>query len=301
MFPHGGLKSSAAPHAGRVMLQPCRNNLGTFELNTKNLVGFSDRQLPEDIAMNHEENQGLLHSVLGFFARRAPERSTQSSSVGSRAADAWMRADAFLQHEDNEVGARDPEQVERALRAFDNLIEHEPSGEADPVSTLLSQRHSPSQPANVSMEQTVHMNTPYPKLRRAIYQMESNTGPDSRPTIRISKRKRESDVAMEALENLDKDAKKRRFVIREDPTMDDDAFEPGAEEAIEMRKRSMSLHQGLQAQWKCVCHKCSGLSVRLSLPQRNTGSQGETCFDVFFGVHDPIEKHSLQEARITVK
>lgn len=131
--------------------------------------------------------------------------------------------------------------------------------------------------------------------------MNSNADPDSRPTIRISKRKRESDVAMRALEDLDKDAKKRRVVVREDPTIDDDIFEPDAEEAIEMRKRSMSLHQGLQNHWMCVCHKCSGLSVRLSLPKRKTSSQGETCFDVFFGVQDPIEKHSLQEAKITVK
>jgi len=106
---------------------------------------------------------------------------------------------------------------------------------------------------------------------------------------------------MEALEDLDKDAKKRRVVVREEPTIDDDTLEPDAEEAIEMRKRSMSLHQGLQNHWRCVCHKCSGLSVRLSLPQRKTSSQGETCFDIFFGVQDPIEKHSLQEAKITVK
>ena len=106
---------------------------------------------------------------------------------------------------------------------------------------------------------------------------------------------------MEALEDLDNDAKKRRVVVREDPTIDDDTVEVDAEEAIEMRKRSMSLLQGLKNHWMCVCHKCSGLSVRLSLPQRRTSSQGETCFDVFFGVQDPIEKHSLQEAKITVK
>jgi hypothetical protein len=86
--------------------------------------------------MNYEENQGLLQGFLGLFARRGPERSTHSTSVRSQAADAWMRADAFLQHEDSEAGERDPEQVERALRAFDNLLEHESSGEADSVSTV---------------------------------------------------------------------------------------------------------------------------------------------------------------------
>jgi hypothetical protein len=131
--------------------------------------------------------------------------------------------------------------------------------------------------------------------------MKSNANPDSCPTIHISKCKQESDVAIEALIDLDKDAKKRRVVVREDPTIDNDTFEPNAEEAIKIRKRSISLHQGLQNYWMCVCHKCSGLSVRLSLPQRKTSSQGETCFDVFFGIQDPIEKHSLQEAKITVK
>ncbi|KAK4553672.1 hypothetical protein LTR86_009170 [Recurvomyces mirabilis] len=234
--------------------------------------------------MDHEENQGLLQSFLGLFARRGPERSIQSTSVQSQATDAWMRADAFLQHEDNGAGGRDPEQVKRALRALDNLLEPEHSREADSL-------------ADTWLEQTTHKNLPYSNLRRAVY----NADTDSRPTIRISKRKRESDDAMEALEDLDNDAKKRRVVVREDPVVDDDTFEPDAEEAIEMRKRSMSLHQGLQNHWMCVCHKCSGLSVRLSLPQRRTSSKGETCFDVFFGVQDPIEKHSLQEAKITVK
>jgi hypothetical protein len=110
----------------------------TFGLNTWASVRLSNLQVPDVTAMDHEENQGLLQSFLGLFARRGPERSTQSTSVRSQAADAWMRADAFLQHEDNEVGERDPEQVERALRAFDNLLEHEPSGEADSVSTFFS-------------------------------------------------------------------------------------------------------------------------------------------------------------------
>ena len=217
-----------------------------------------------------------------------------------------MRADAFLQHEDNEIGKRDPEQVERALRAFDNLLEHEPGGEADSVSTFFLQQlpliqPRPFQLADRLLEQITHRNSPYPKLCHAVHQMKSDTNPNSRPNIRISKRKRECDVAMEALEGLDKDAKKRRVLVREEPTIDDDTFEPDAEEAIEIRKRSMSLHRGLQDHWMCVCHKCSGLSVRLSLPQRKTSSQGETCFDVFFGVQDPVEKHSLQEAKITVK
>lgn len=88
--------------------------------------------------MDHDGNPGLLQSILGLFARKGPEKSTQSTSVRTQAADAWMRADAFLQHEDNDVGGRDPEQIERALRAFESLLEHEPSGEANSVSPVLS-------------------------------------------------------------------------------------------------------------------------------------------------------------------
>ena len=150
-------------------------------------------------------------------------------------------------------------------------------------------------------------NWPYPKLqavRSRIQHPNRDADPDSGPTIRISKRKRESDAAIEELSRLEMDAKKRRVVQREEPNMADDMAddmaEPEADSAILMRKHSMSLHQGLRQHWTCVCSKCSGLSVRLSLHQRTKSSQMETCFEVFFGVQSLIAT-ALQEAKITVK
>lgn len=118
--------------------------------------------------------------------------------------------------------------------------------------------------------------------------------------IRISKRKRENDAAIEELSHLDKEAKKRRVLPREEPNASDDIDEPEADVAMLMRKHSVSLHSGLQAHWICVCQRCSGLSVRLSLPQRKNSSKIESCFEVFFGVRSLLAT-TFQEAKITVK
>lgn len=127
-----------------------------------------------------------------------------------------------------------------------------------------------------------------------------NAHPDSTSTIRISKRKRENDAAIEELSRLEMEAKKRRVLPREDSSVVDDMDEPEADSAILMRKRSVSLHHGLRRHWTCVCQRCSGLSVRLSLPQRKSSSELETDFEVFFGVRSLLAI-TLQEAKITVK
>ena len=123
--------------------------------------------------------------------------------------------------------------------------------------------------------------------------------PDSGSAIRISKRKRENNAAIEELSRLEMEAKKRRVLPREEPNVGDDIGEPEVDFAILMRKHSVSLHQGLRTHWTCVCQRCSGLSVRLSLPQRKN-SRMETCFEVFFGVRSLLAI-TLQEAKITVK
>lgn len=118
-------------------------------------------------------------------------------------------------------------------------------------------------------------------------------------SFRVSKRKRVNDAAIKELSSLDRESKKRRVLPREETNIGDDVSEPEADFAILMRKHSMSLHQGLRTHWTCVCQKCSGLSVRLSLPQK-TSSQMETCFELFFGVQSLLAT-TLQEAKITVK
>jgi len=144
---------------------------------------------------------------------------------------------------------------------------------------------------------------PYPKLqavRRMMQRPNHDAYPDSGSTIRISKRKRENDAAIEELSRLEMGAKKRRVLPREEPNVGDVMGEREADFAILMRKHSVSLHQGLRTHWTCVCQGCSGLSVRLSLPQRKKSSQMETCFEVFFGVRS-LHAITLQEAKITVK
>ena len=151
------------------------------------------------------------------------------------------------------------------------------------------------------MEQSLHHTLPYPKLQAVCSRIQRpDAYPDSGSTIRISKRKRENDAAIEELSRLEMETKKRRVLPREEPNVGDDMEEPEAEFPILMRKHSVSLHQGLRTHWTCVCQMCSGLSVRLSLPQRKGSSQMETCFEVFFGVRSLLAI-TLQEAKITVK
>lgn len=144
---------------------------------------------------------------------------------------------------------------------------------------------------------------PYPKLH-AVESMIQHPSHEARPnpgsTIRVSKRKRENDAAIEDLSRLEREAKKRRVLPREELNTVDDVDEPEADFALLLRKHSMSLHQGLQTHWTCVCQKCSSLSVRVSVPQRKKSSQLETCFEVFFGVRSLLAIAS-QEAKITVK
>lgn len=124
----------------------------------------------------------------------------------------------------------------------------------------------------------------------------------SRPgnTIRVSKRKREIDAVIEELSQLDREAKKRRALPREEPTASDNLEDPYPDVAMLTRKHLVSLNNALRAHWICVCQKCSGLSVRLSMPQQRKDLEVETCFEVFFGVRSLLAT-TLQEAKITVK
>ena len=151
------------------------------------------------------------------------------------------------------------------------------------------------------MEQSLHHTLPYPKLhavRSKAQRPKRDAYSDAGSTIRIGKRKR--DAAIEELSRLEMETKKRRVLPREELNVGDDMEEPEADFPILMRKHSVSLHQGLRTHWTCVCQRCSGLSVRLSLPQRKGSSQVETCFEVFFGVRSLLAI-TLQEAKITVK
>ena len=144
---------------------------------------------------------------------------------------------------------------------------------------------------------------PYPKLQtvRSMIERPSHD-PHSNPgtPIRVSKRRRESDAVIEELSHLDREAKKRRVLPREEPNAGDNLEDPDADFAMLMRRHLVSLDNALRKHWVCVCQKCSGLSVRLSLPQQKKDFKVETCFEVFFGVRSLLAT-TLQEAKITVK
>ena len=133
-------------------------------------------------------------------------------------------------------------------------------------------------------------------IQRPNHDAHSNLG----TTIRISKRKRENDAAIQELSRPDREAKKRRVLAREEPNVGDNIEEPEADFALLMRRHLVSLDNALRTHWICVCQNCSGLSVRLSLPQQKKGFEVETCFEVFFGVRSLLAT-TLQEAKITVK
>ena len=129
-----------------------------------------------------------------------------------------------------------------------------------------------------------------------------NHGPHSNPgtTIRVSKRKRDSDAVIQELSHLEGDAKKRRVLLREESNAGDNLEHPDADFAMLMRRHLVSLDNALRKHWICVCQKCSGLSVRLSLPQQKNEPNVGMCFEVFFGVRSLLAT-TLQEAKITVK
>ena len=88
-----------------------------------------------------EDSRGLLKSILGYFARRPSENTVTSSLARSQA---WVRADAYLQHESDELGELDLEQVDRTLNAFENLVECEYDVVSDFVSVVQNSTKRPT-------------------------------------------------------------------------------------------------------------------------------------------------------------
>ncbi len=130
---------------------------------------------------------------------------------------------------------------------------------------------------------------------------------DPGAAIRVRKRGWECDDAIQELSRLEQDRKKRRVDLpaREEPARESSLDDPNADFAVLMRRHLASFDNALRRQWVCVCQNCSGLSVRLSLPQHKQGGnletlESEASFEVFFGVRS-VPASKLQEARITVK
>ncbi|KAJ4319575.1 hypothetical protein N0V84_006305 [Fusarium piperis] len=229
------------------------------------------------------DSQSLLQSVLGLFARNRPQGSAKPTSLRSRQREAWLRTDAFLQRDD--LGEADPESVARTLRAFEHLVQDDSDREID-----LFVEQSFQQPGHER----------FSRLRRMVE--NTNRDPHAEPdtVIHVGKRGRECDDAIRELLHLEQERKKRRVVPCEEPTHGSNLEDPDADLAVLMRRHLVSLDNALRRHWICVCQKCSGLSVRLSLPQHKKGLETEASFEVFFGVRS-VPARELQEAKITVK
>lgn len=96
--------------------------------------------------MDGDDSQGLLKSVLGFFARKRPERLAQPRSLRSRTREAWLRTDAYLQHDADELGEIDPERLAKTLRTMEDYVQFDSDRESDFVSTLGIRQASVFQP-----------------------------------------------------------------------------------------------------------------------------------------------------------
>lgn len=101
--------------------------------------------------MNDEtESQSLLQSVLGYFARKRPQKTAKPPSLRSRQREAWLRTEAFLQQD--EVGEADPESVDRTLRAFEHLVPDDPDGKTDFVRIPDTHQTPPTNDSSLGAE-----------------------------------------------------------------------------------------------------------------------------------------------------
>ncbi|KAI0017820.1 intracellular serine protease [Xylariomycetidae sp. FL0641] len=217
--------------------------------------------------------RGLWQSVLGLFTRKRPQSSaTPAPPPRTAKRKTWLRGDAFLQGDG--PGEVDPESVARTLGALEYIAEH-----------------------GISFPQTGHEQ--YPNLRRMIENLNRASHADPGTGIRVGKRRRECDDAIEELSHWGQERKKRRLSPRGELTHES-CVEENAVFTELMRRHLLSLDNALRRHWVCVCRKCSGLSVRLPLPQHLKDLKAEASFDVFFGVRS-VPATALQEAKITVR
>ncbi|OAA55163.1 Peptidase S8/S53, subtilisin/kexin/sedolisin [Cordyceps fumosorosea ARSEF 2679] len=233
--------------------------------------------------MDPEDSLDLWRTVVGHLAKERTGKTASPPSLRAQRYSAWMRSHAYLLHEAlEEDGLTSSEDIDKGLGALENVFQHDSDDDSDPI---------------------LRNAVPFPKLQRIrnmIKQPNRENQSDVSSTIRISKRPRENEAVIQEFSRLEKNAKRRRDMTREEPTAVDDIEEPEVDCAILLRRYSESLHQGLRTQWACVCQKCSGLSVGLALPPRKTSCGEGTSFKMFFCVRS-FSENALKEAKITVK
>lgn len=227
----------------------------------------------------------LLKFALGVVGKKRRAKTAKSSRL-TPYLEAWLRNDAFLQHkygdfdDNSEHTASTLSALEHYLRAES---EEEEDEEEEPESDIESYR------AFQSMRK---------KKQRPTRDAHAIT--NSKP--RSSKRKRNDDAGdlIEQIWHLGRETRKRQAMEHDEPIASDNTADPHADLAVLLRRHLSSLDKALRNNWVCTCRKCSGLSVRLLMPQLMKGSTFETSFDVFFNVRNVLNTQ-VQEAKITVK
>ncbi|RFN43276.1 intracellular serine protease [Fusarium flagelliforme] len=225
-----------------------------------------------------DDPRGFFQSVLGIFTRIRPQKSAKPRSLKTRWQEAWLRADAFAQQDD--LDRADPESVERTLRACERYVQDDYDQEID----------FSRQPG---LER-------YLGLRHMLNDPTTDPYAEPRTSIRRRKRGRRGDDLLDEFGNLEQESKRRRVLCRQEPSHEPNSQEPDADFAMLMRRHLVTLDNALRMHWVCVCQKCSGLTVRLSLPQHKKDLEAEASFEVFFGVRS-VPATVLQEGKITVK
>lgn len=78
--------------------------------------------------MDQEDTRSLFQTVIEFLTKKQP---AQSTSLRSRKEDAWVRTDAYLQHESGGVSDIHPDHLAKPLRAFEDYLQLESDQESD--------------------------------------------------------------------------------------------------------------------------------------------------------------------------
>lgn len=114
----------------------------TASCGTVNLIlcVYLDNTEAKCATMDRDESQGLLKSILGIFARKPQEKPAVPKSLRSQVLDAWVRTDAYLQHNADECDDIEPEKIARTLEAFENLVQYDYNEESESVSDIVPKR-----------------------------------------------------------------------------------------------------------------------------------------------------------------
>ncbi|KAE8155310.1 subtilisin-like protein [Aspergillus avenaceus] len=223
--------------------------------------------------------QGLFNFVFGFFSRNLPERLAQPRPLRSETREACLQTNLRMQDDASQSHEADTERLAKALRTLEEFAQYDSDDNSD---------------------SSLGHDSEFQKVRGMIERLIHYLDPEPGTTHRRDKRRRESEAVMEEFPDLERAVKRRRTLLRGEPSAAKRLQGLNSDLPVLMRRHSISLDNALRRHWICACQKCSGFTVRLSLPEQQNDLKVKACFEVFFGVRSLLAT-LLQEAKITVK